>query len=61
MNNATSAVMMDELCQVKLTGKHIDNDVVDFVAEIAELAIAEVMTTELTFKSTNLSQFGHLF
>jgi hypothetical protein len=53
--------MMDELCQVKLTGKHIDNDVVDFVAEIAELAIAKVMTTELTFKSTNLSQFGHLF
>jgi hypothetical protein len=60
MNNATSAVMMDELCQVKLTGKHIDNDV-DFVAEIAKLAIVEVMTTELTFKSTNLSQFGHLF
>jgi hypothetical protein len=53
--------MMDELCQVKLTRKHIDNDVVDFVAKIVELAIAEVMTTELTFKSTNLSQFGHLF
>jgi hypothetical protein len=52
--------MMDELCQVKLTGKHIDNDVVDFVVEIAKLAIAEVMTVELTFKSINLSQFGHL-
>jgi hypothetical protein len=46
---------MDELCQVKLTGKHIDNDVADFVAKIAELAIVEVMMTELTFKSTNLS------
>ena len=53
--------MMDELCQVKLTRKHIDNDIVDFVAEIAELAIVEVMATELAFKSTNLSQFGHLF
>jgi hypothetical protein len=53
--------MMDELCQVKLTGKHIDNDVVDFVAKIAELAIAKVMMTVLMFKSTNLSQFGHLF
>jgi hypothetical protein len=31
------------------------NDVTDFVAEIAELAITEVMTTELTSKSTNLS------
>ena len=53
--------MMDELYQVKLTGKHIDNDIADFVAEIAELAIAEVMTTELMFKSTNLIQFGLLF
>jgi hypothetical protein len=41
--------------------KHIDNDVADFVAEIAELAITEGMTTELTFESTNLSQFVHLF
>jgi hypothetical protein len=53
--------MMDELCQVKLTGKHIDNDVANFVAEIAKLAILEVMMMELMFKSTNLSQFGHLF
>jgi hypothetical protein len=45
----------------QLIGKHIDKDVADFVAKIAELTIAKVMTTELTFKSTNLSQFGHLF
>ena len=61
MNNATSTVMMDELYQVKLTEKHIDNDVVDFIGEIAELATVDLMTTELTFKSSSLSQFGHLF
>ena len=53
--------MMDELYQVKLTGKLIDNDVVDFVQEVAESTIVDLITTELTFKSTNLCQFGHLF
>jgi hypothetical protein len=44
-----------------LIEKHIDNDVADFVAEIAKQAIIEVITMELMFESTNLSQFGHLF